>query len=379
MRGAAPVPHRNSHLSLLEPGPEGRLPLGVDAVVVATSRPAEFLSTAISLTGALNCPILVLCSHRSKATEVFGLLGGLPGAVVTVSSTPQDLRLRMRTQVIDSALFRASGDIAPYLDAGNKRNVALLLGRLLGWRRVLFLDDDIGGLAPAEVGNAAAAIAPGGLRMAGWRYPEFPDNSVVCHALRSSGLPQEVFIGAGALLVDLRGRLPFFPPVYNEDWLFWYDDLATRKVGLAGEVTQREYDPFDVQRALREEFGDVLAEGLMDLVHAGRPVLAAAFADYWEPVLAGRFQLLDGIIRRLEHLAVHTRDARQHEKELLAVEASRAALEGIDARALADFVGAWRYDLYRWNALLRQLPRLSRVRDALGWLGITDVHVAGAW
>jgi hypothetical protein len=98
------------------------------------------------------------------------------------------------------------------------------------------------------------------------------------------------------------------------------------------------------------------------------------FPRYWEEVLIERRLLLEGILHRLAQLAVRGRDPRQCEKELAAVEASQDQLSRITARSLADFVSAWRYDLYRWNARLHGLPRFEHVTEALTWLGVTDVH-----
>jgi hypothetical protein len=361
--------HRTSHVGLLTPAPPGRLPGSVNAVIVPTHRPVVLLEAGIELARELRCPILVLCSGESKADSASSLLTGVAGMAVTIASTPRSALLDLRTQRLAPPLA------GPYLDTGNKRNIALLLGRMLNWSRLLFLDDDIGDLTAAEVMSVAGVVEPQGLQVVGWRFQDFPDNSVVCHALRSSGHPQDVFIGSGALLVGLFGRLPFFPPVYNEDWLFWHDFVAVGRVGLAGvEVRQLPYEPFDQARARREEFGDVLAEGLFNLIHEQRTVSPAHFPAYWDSVLAERRRLLDGILHRLDHLACHSRDARQHEKELLAVEAARAELDLITAQSLAEFVGAWRHDLYRWNARLHGLPRFTRIADALAWLGITDVH-----
>jgi hypothetical protein len=360
--------HRSSHLSLLRPSPSGRLPETIDAIVVPTHRPTELLDAAIDLARGLKCPIVVLCSGDSRAVNAASLLTDVAGVAVTVSSTPRSSLLDLHTHRFASPLFE------PYLDTGNKRNVALLIGRMLGWQRVLFLDDDIRALTADDVRSAAAAVGGRGLQLVGWPYREFSDNSVVCHAVRSSGYQQAVFIGSGALLVGLSGWLPFFPPVYNEDWLFFHDFVNRRQAGLAGEVRQLPFDPFEAARARREEFGDVLAEGLFNLIHEKRSVSVAQFPGYWDLVLAERQHLLEGILRRLEHLSCHSRDARQHERELLAVEASQDQLAEITSQSLADFVGAWRYDLFRWNARLHGLPRFSRISDALSWLGITDFY-----
>jgi hypothetical protein len=377
-----PARQRTSHRGLLQRAP-GRWQQGVvDAVVVPTNRPIEFLGPAVALARELGCPLLVLCSGESRAPATEPLLGEVTGAAVTVSSTPRHSLLALRTQRLLS--FSAE----PYLDTSNKRNVALLIGRMLGWQRVLFLDDDIRGLTAQQVRRAAAVVGPDGTRMVGWRPVDYPDNSVACHALRSSGRRQDVFIGAGALMVELTGRMSCFPPVYNEDWLFWHDLVVRNQVRRLGRVRQRKYDPFaDPQRARREEFGDVLAEGLYELVHQGRSVLVGCLPGYWTEVIRRRQDMLDGIEDRLWRRRTRlarlrrpdrTGDGHEISKVLSAVAASRAALDQVTGKDLAEFVGAWRFDQFHWNARLHQLPRFDRLDEALAWLGIADVHVAGA-
>jgi hypothetical protein len=344
-------------------------------VVVPTNRPISSLRSAVALAGDLGCPIVVLCSGESRALATEALFRTETGAAVTVASTPRHSMLALRTQ----RLLASSAE--PYLDTSNKRNVGLLLGRMLGWQRVLFLDDDIRGLTARQVRRAATAIGATGTRIVGWRPADFPDNSVACHALRSSGRRQDVFIGAGALLVELTGRMSFFPPVYNEDWLFWHDLVVRREVGQVGRVRQLAYDPFaDPQRARREEFGDVLAEGLYELVHQGRSVLVGCLPEYWDEVIRTRREMLRGIEHRLWRRRQGrrlTHDGHEVTKVLGAVAAALTALEALDPGHLAEFVAAWRYDQFRWNARLHLLPQFTELSEALGWLGITDVHLAG--
>jgi hypothetical protein len=367
--------HRSSHAVLLTPIPDGRLPGQVDAVVVPTNRPIRYLTEAISLARSLNAPILVLCSGQSRAAAVAELFETVAGVALSVSSTSRHPLLALRTQRLLSSLAE------PFLDTGNKRNVGLLLARMMGWQRVLFLDDDIRELTAEKVRQAASALAPNGMHVVGWKFFDFPDNSVACHALRSSGAHQDVFIGAGALLVELTSPVPFFPPVYNEDWLFCHDSAVRRRLGLAGEVKQLDYDPFDdPHRARQQEFGDVLAEGLYALIHDRRSVLIGALPGYWQEVIAQRQAMLARLDLRLWLLRRRrSRTWNGHEigRVLRSVAASRAALDLLTAEDFAEFVGAWRYDLYRWNARLHGLPRFSRIADALNWLGITDVHLSG--
>jgi hypothetical protein len=84
-------------------------------------------------------------------------------------------------------------------DLNVKRNLALVLTHHCQWDTVLMLDDDIGDLSPTAVRAAAAALEHRGAT--GMIVADFPDNSVVGHALRWTGVPQEVFVTGSALIV----------------------------------------------------------------------------------------------------------------------------------------------------------------------------------
>ena len=60
-----------------------------------------------------------------------------------------------------------------------------------------------------------------------------------------------------------RDDLAFFPNIYNEDWFFFSEEAARRKIAKVGVSQQEAYDPYeDPLRAAQEEFGDLLTEGL---------------------------------------------------------------------------------------------------------------------
>lgn len=163
---------------------------------------------------------------------------------------------------------------------------------------MLFLDDDIARadgactLDRAGLERAIAATrADPSLSAVGWTLEDFDDNSVVGHARRLAGLPQQIFIGGGALLLRCDEQTPFFPEIYNEDWLFLIAlMLNNRSLGWAGRVRQVPYDPFVVRRACSEEAGDILGEALMNLWEDDGPGMWATAASpaFWRQSLMAR-------------------------------------------------------------------------------------------
>ena len=235
--------------------------------------------------------------------------------------------------------------------SASKRNLGLLLARMLGWERVFFMDDDIRDVASADIFAAIAML--GRYRSVGMRVTDFPDNSVVCHAHRETGAAQDIFISGSVLATNCFEATSFFPEIYNEDWLFFYDDAHLRRLGWSGRnATQLQYDPFSQpQRAERQEFGDVLAEGLYALLHLGAGA-AVATAEYWKDFLTARDKFLENISSRVS-MATPGIQA----KIVDAVDTARKSLAGIEPEMCENYLKAWRKDLRAWTHRLQALPQ----------------------
>ncbi len=346
---------------------------GLDTIVVPAARPAHNLEHAITLARAARCHLVILCSRDARANEVLEVLATRSFPAATVVEIPRQYHHEflaftttdwVRDQLPDACAVRDS-------DLSVKRNVGLLLARLLGWKRIFFMDDDIRDLSVAALLETVSLLGrrPSGQRYhcAGMSAAEFPDNSVVCHARRAIGAYQDVFVSGSALAVDCTVPLAFFPDIYNEDWLFFYRDAVQgRLASSAHTATQLRYDPFaDPLRAASQEFGDVIAEGLYALLEEGLGA-GHATADRWHDFLADRRRILDEIVLHSDRAP---RDAR--DKMMRAVETARKCLEEIQPGMCADYVHRWRRDLGRWGATLNRIRPAGSMSGALRELGLT--------
>lgn len=272
---------------------------------------------------------------------------------------PAYVRLKLdREPVISEPILR------PVIHYGN---LGLLLARLRGWHSVLFLDDDIEEVDEAALWRGAAAL--GAESMVGLTVDHYPDNSVVCHANRCGGGAQDTFVSGAALLVDCGQINSFFPEVYNEDWLFLCRSLARRKVAATGSVRQSEYDPFaEPDRAGDEEFGEVLAEGLTNLMHpspntnfVALDIPDAAFSvEYWRWFLQSRAEFIEQIMIRLESQPSHITSAA-----LLSLKVAEDRRSALSAEQCAAYLTTWNRDTEDWCSRWHSLQRLSTIRHAL--------------
>src|SRR5262245_59902052 len=231
----------------------------LDAIIVPASRVAANLKCAITLARAVRCQLVLLCSRQTQIDDVSQLLASHSFTHATVIQ----LSSEYTHPLFDFYTSLWAEFVLPWLcgarstDLSMKRNVGLIIARLLGWERIFFMDDDIVIRDSADMLRMTAVL--GRYASVGPRVASFPDNSVVCHGHRETGGYQDVHVSGSALAVDCTAPIGFFPNVYNEDWLSFYVDAVERRLGWSDlRANQLRYDPFaDPHRAARQEFGDV--------------------------------------------------------------------------------------------------------------------------
>jgi hypothetical protein len=373
-----PTHQYSTHAELIEPSspPPPSVGTGLDAIIVPAARPAENLLTAATLAAETGARLIVLCSFRTHADEVRALLAknSLPDATVVAMPRKRSkwiLRDFETTRYVHNGPGKAVCGTRNS-DLSMKRNIGLLLARMLGWERIFFMDDDIRSVSADTLLSTVSllGVADDGYRTAAMSVEKYPDNSVVCHARREVGVYQGVFVSGSVLAVDCRGPFDFFPDLYNEDWLFFYRDAAEERLATPGSLAEQlPYDPFaDPQRAASQEFGDVIAEGLYALLHSGRGT-EAADEEYWKRFLIDRNRVLDDVGRRLPSVRSSVRPELRG-KISTAISAAQQVLWRLTAKMCAEYVVAWQRDLGRWDKVLANLEGASSIEDALMKMGL---------
>lgn len=346
--------------------------LALDAIMVPASRPAPYLDHAVTLARTAGCWLVVLCSKRQHASEVQKFLAARPYHKAIVIHLPPGyshelLRfpelLSLKNELPKACSFFTT-------DLSMKRNIGLILARMLEWRRIFFLDDDIRDIAYPNLQTTVDMLES--YPAAGLWVTDFPDNSIVCHANRMTKGSQDVFVSGAALAVDCAADIGFFPDIYNEDWLFFYDYVSKKQLANSGlRATQLRYNPFaSVRRAAWQEFGDVIAEGLYALLHAGLE-LDQATCGYWATFLEARRNFLEGISSRLSDANPSIRD-----EMLLSLQWAGKCSLTIKPDLCERFVQAWRRDLATWKGRAAGIPVVATIDAALRELGLTPAPSA---
>jgi hypothetical protein len=372
------IKHRQSHASLLRDVSDQTAPptrRRLNAIVVPASRPS--LQRVISLSAALSVPLVVLCSRQAQAERVADRVGATFGARALIVDVPDGYQLLPNSHTTSDPRFR-NLNAGRSSDLSVKRNIGLLLARMCGWSKILFVDDDIFQIRTRDIARLIGYLDRH--PVAGMMSREFPDNSVVCHARRLAGLGQDVFVSGAVLGVNTQhAALSFFPNIYNEDWFFFAQYAAERALPKVGEVRQDEYEPYaDPTRASREEFGDLLAEGLYALFEStsgldfSEQLSAASRSRYWQIFREARQSMISDTSALLE------RERRSGcvaapaflDDALKSLQFANDQLEAIAPEMCVDFIDCWREDDHHWKRVMRSADAHLSEREALDELSL---------
>ena len=348
--------HHPSHRPLICPADESVPSAKVDAIFVPTARPVAYLKEAAAAALFLRCPLVTL--HSQKWTNAFAAAAYLDPAVDLIAiDVPDAAQLRLpelkTSQLLAGTIFERRTDLS------TKRNLALVLSHKLRWNRIVFLDDDIRVPEPLDLSKAAGLLdahSAVGLGVGG-----FPDNSVVCHAFRAGGGKQETFIGGGAMAVAMKRNRSFFPNIYNDDWFFVLDaGKRLQQVATVGQVLQYPYDPYGVERARAEEFGDVLAEGIFWVLDQGKPA-SEGDLGHWRGFLEHRKQFIEQVRSMVAYQTGISSAERARMEEALTASLGRRAR--ITPELCVAYMKALASDQERWQRHIQRIwkqPRQSR-------------------
>jgi hypothetical protein len=368
------VPEQSkSHAELLESSTQPSEHEQFDAIFVPTNREAAGqLEDCIELARETQIPLIMVCSKRAHASEAIGMAERAKVKAYALDLPPHPvnpLGISFDTSSDEKLVAASSG---PTRDLSTKRNLGLLLARMLGWRRLMFLDDDIYGVSKEDVDALAAGLSDHSVSVL---IPEdFPDNSVACHANRLGGGEQGKFASAGGMGVRCdRDDLGFFPNIYNEDWFFFSEEAASRKIINVGSSRQREYDPYEhPERAVKEEFGDLLAEGLYARLDHKEGVLGLDI-PYWDAFISSRKEFHEQVAESLGNHPDCYRDTdlgKTVRAAQVSIRAAQRQLNLISSDLCQRFVDGWQSDLNRWREYLATIPPFDSIESALLHLGL---------
>lgn len=347
---AGTADHHGSHRSLLWTPDEPSSHSGkLDAIIVPTIRRPTVLRHAAEIATSLGCALVTLHSGKwTSAREAAQQLSRETNLIAIDMPAHASLCL----PVLETSRLLANTRFARRTDLSIKRNLGLALCHMVGWDRIIFLDDDITVCDTTDLSQAAGLLDTH--NAVGFLIDGFPDHSVVCHAYRMVGGPQQSFIGGGALAVQVARNYSFFPDIYNDDWFYLLDaKKGLQPVATTGRVIQSPYDPFrNPDRARAEELGDVLAEGAFWLFDQNRSLMDADLR-YWQDFLDRRGRFITHVLGLVKQADI---EESEKGRMMAALKASTGRLAHITPELCHDYLRACATDRELWRDHIDRLP-----------------------
>jgi hypothetical protein len=310
VRAAVAYPSLSEFFTEVKPGGSAqkarRGPQGRSAIVITTKNHSDRLSHTLSRWSSLGIETILLDDSTTSAERGRSMELARESSVLYHGIREQRFLLRNVPVPLRRSFISPLG--SPGWTLGKCRNYSLLVGLGLGYERLLLVDDDILPVSPS--GPLATLALLDRFEYVGARTEGFPDDSVVGHLARGSGVVQYDFITGQYLAVRSEVRNRFFPDIYNEDLIFLLQD--TRKESMARCGTVRQLTPpnpnLTTRRALIQEPGEIYVEGL---IHAARSTEDGLLNShrFWAAILRFRRTCLEELLRR-KRVEASTRDGR---------------------------------------------------------------------
>lgn len=226
-------------------------------------------------------------------------------------------------------------------DLPAKRNYALWYARKHKMTRIFIVDDDIQGLSVDSIGAGANALSQSSI--AGYFVENFPDTSAIGHVEIKCGLQIQPFLSGSCLFIRSDEVTDYFPPIYNEDWLFMVSQLARKRVSYLGAIRQKEYDPFASLDVVRfQEPGEIVADGVFSIL-ASNCFEKRFEKEIWRELLT---------LRRIWLKELSTRCGSTRLREV--VNAARERFNEIAELDCVRFMDDWEADRQLWNRTLQE-------------------------
>lgn len=245
-------------------------------------------------------------------------------------------------------LFKTDGWDLPI-----KRNFAIWHAKDVGHQTILLLDDDIrfkdNFLTFRKMLHAVHQTAITGAYSIG----EF-DTSLTGSIAMQYGITRPVFFSGNCLGINLLKFKPFFPNIYNEDWLSILPAILRKEAALVGPVIQLPRRVTCVKdTAKHQEFGEIIADELYSrLEKAHKDNCFTDFlnlflnTEHWENVLGDRVRWLSLLRERAK-----VEDLSSGDKET-EVEILDAAIDSCGTLKPDDFIGfinKWKIEYSDWE------------------------------
>lgn len=287
-------------------------------VLITKDKPSTLVKTLDHLENSV-IPIVIIDDSTSDETYKI-ICNNMKGRNITYHGRNEQDALLMKFKDFELKNFiRPLG--SKDWNLGFVRNYAIIVSKSLGCTKVLFMDDDIIVRHPEHIEQSLLRV--NSFNFMGAKITGMADDSVIGHLMRACGGEFFEFLSGGFLAFDINVVSEYFLNYYNEDqiWLFLHTPKA--KFETHCEVEQQQYDPFEsaTTRALNQEFGEIIEEGVEEAsMRSDHDLLLRE--KFWKEICEARLNYINQLPKliagtRLEHIGLNVyRQLREYHSHL---------------------------------------------------------------
>ncbi len=243
---------------------------------------------------------------------------------------PEDFRAKF--QGLECNKFSLNFDYIGRGDLSEKRTLAIQDAVRNRYRHILIIDDDIWPIPETH----RRKFIESGCDVGGQPPLVQPDLSAIERCDKSQHTYHET-INGNYLYLKMDRRYPFFPRIYNEDWIFLHFAVCAKTriiFDSKNRVFQSRRTIRNSYRAYYEEFG----EFIVDFLQASKNTSMRASRNIADELYSNRRSYL----ARLGETATDTECVRS-------VEAALRALSAFDPSFAIDYIEVVRAEMAEWS------------------------------
>lgn len=188
---------------------------------------------------------------------------------------------------------------ATYWNTGLVRNYAILLSKVIGFRKVLFVDDDVS-VKDLELLRAAFRMLER-VDFVGARIGGLADQSIIGHiGLKQGDAELSEFVSGGFMGLRLGSVMEPFLNYYNEDWIWVLMHKSASYAMTPAKVVHQTFHSLQrngSNRAIRQEMGEMLLEGVWNAAPS-RNFSLLTDEKAWKQVIADRVFWIEDIAKK---------------------------------------------------------------------------------
>ena len=226
-----------------------------------------------------------------------------------------------------------------------KRNFAVLFSKQNSFKKILLLDDDI------RFNDKNIAFSLCNSLEKYWISSCYSVGEIDTSLVGTVANDDRKFFSGNCLGINTEKFTPFFPEIYNEDYLAILPAIINQKAILAGEVSQLTREITDYRQIAQfQEFGELITDDIYEHIslkenqysHIADLIIKLCNLSHWEKVIKDRALWL----KVLEDFA-------NDDNQKNIIFGAKESLLQITPKRCVDFLETWLKQKLEWKEYLK--------------------------